>query len=200
VNCYEWRKKILVKVSVDVSYSVTGTGFTESGSGTITHENLYNDWTHRELQCEGGPLSNPLDWALRGPNLCQGRSFIVGQLTQSDTVTITQTIDGQPPTIWQAGVFFETQINGLWYPQTSLLVYPQYPDWEKDPYSTALKNVIDGLTGNYLYAGIYDTQFGPPMFPNPSPQAPIALPWFKDGASNSNGELSISLSVNISLP
>lgn len=200
MNCYEWRKKIVVSVSANVSYNVTGQGFTESGSGTITHGDLYDAWTRRELQCVGSPLNDPPDWALRGPNLCQGRSFIIGQLTQNNTVTITQTIDGQPPTTWQAGLFFETESEGLWYPQTSLLVANQYPNWENDPYSVALRNVIDSLTGNYLYAGIYDVDFGPPITPSPTPQGPVGLPWFKNGASGSTSELSISLSVNIALP
>jgi hypothetical protein len=200
MNCYEWRKQITVSVSVDVSYFVATESFTESGSGTITHDDLYTGWTHRELQCEGGPLGNPPNWALRGPNLCEGRAFITGQLTQNDTITITQTIEGQNPTTWQAGLFFETQIGGLWYPQTSLLVYPQYPDWEKDPYSIANKSAIDSLTGNYLFAGIYDVEFGPPTQPSENPQGPVGLNWFKDGVSGSTDELSISLTINIAIP
>lgn len=200
MNCYEWRKKINVNVSATIVYNVSGAGYTESGSGTITHGNLYNAWTHRELQCEGAPINNPSDWALRGPNLCIGRSFIIGQLTQSDTITITQTIDGQPPTTWEAGLFFETFSDGLWYPQTSLLVYSQYPDWENDPYSVAYRNVINGLTGNYLCAGIYDTQYGPPTFPSPNPQGQVKLPWFRDGVSGQENNLSVSLTVKIAVP
>lgn len=200
MNCYQWRKNIVASVSASIIYNVNGAGYTESGNGTITHGTLYKAWTHRELQCEGAPINNSSDWVLRGSNLCYGRSFIVGQLSQNNTITITQTLDGQPPTTWQAGLFLETYFDGLWYPQTSLLVDAQYPDWENDPYSVAVRNVINNLTGNYLHAGIYDTQYGPPTFASPIPQGPVALPWFRDGVSGSSQNLSVSLTVKIALP
>lgn len=201
MNCYEWRSKIKVRVAATVNYNVTGDGFSESGTNVFEHDNIYEGWTHRELQCEGQPIGEQLNWALRGNNLCAGRSYLVGQLTQNSTMTVTQVIEGLPPTTWEAGLFFETRPLNEWVAGTSLLVYPQYPSWENDPYSVALRNAIDGLSGNYLYAGIFNTEYGPPTYPSILPQGPVGLPWFRDQASgtSADGTLSVSLEVKITL-
>lgn len=200
MNCYEWRKKITGAISVDVSLNFSGDDYSENGSQTFSHGDLYTGWTRRELQCEGQPLGEVANWILRGQGLCEGRSYLVGRLSQQETMTVTQTFDGTS-TQYEAGLYFQVQEFGVWKTLPTLLPMSPYPTWENDPYSVALRNVINGLTGNYLYAGIFDVAYGPPPDSIGFPTAPVGLNWLKDGVSGVNSDvgLSVSLSVNFSL-
>lgn len=201
MNCFEWRKKISGSVSVDVSLSVTGESYSETGAQTFTHDALYSGWTHRELQCEGAPLGDVPDWVLRGDNLCEGRAYLLGKLTQQNTMTVT-VVSGESTWQYDAGLYFQVQENGIWKTTTSLLPMSPYPTWENDPYSVALRSALDGLAGNYLYAGIFDTAYGPPPDSVGFPTAPVALNWLKNGVSGSNQDagLTVTLNVNFALP
>jgi len=202
MNCYEWRKQINCTISVQVELNLSFPNYTETGSHTFEHDAIYTAWTHRELQCEGGPLSYQPAWVLRGDNLCEGRAVLVGLLTQKDTMTVTQVIDGVTST-YQAGLYFQRRTIGeLWETTTSLLPQSPYPDWELDPFSTAGKNVIDSFLGKNLYAGIYDVAFEPPPSSEGFPSAPVGFKWLKDGESGENTEygLQMSLSVQVLLP
>lgn len=201
MNCYEWRKRIQCTISAQVDLNLTTGSLTESGSQNFTHDELYSTWTRRELQCEGAPLNPQNAWILRGDNLCEGRSILMGVLTQNETMTVTQVFDGVTTT-YEAGLYFQTQQFGIWKTNTNLLAMSPYPNWENDPYSKAARNVIDGLTGNYLYAGIYNIDFGPPPDSVGIPSAPVALKWLKDQATGTNSEygLTVTLTVTTSLP
>ena len=196
MNCFEWRKHITGNVAVTVSYNEVGDGYTLSGGGTVTNKPLYTGWTHRELQCIGGPLDWADDWILRGDNLCEGRAQIVGQLSQSDTIPVTYTPDEGDPIVEQWGIFFQIIPNN-YEVSTSLLPVQPYPDWENDPYSVAMRQAIDGLQFDALRVG-FGSSPPPGGFPAPN-SAPIR--WFKDGLSgvSENGFLSVSLSVSFTL-
>ena len=197
MNCYEWRKHITGSVSVNLSYSETGEGFTISGSGTITHATLYTGWTRRELQCVGAPLTTTDPWILRGPNLCEGRALIEGVLPPSGTIAVTYTTEGLPPVVEQWSIFWQIIGEDYRVLENTLLPVSPYPDWENDPYSVAYRAQIDGLTQPALRVG-----FGPSP---PAPGAPAAnsapVRWLKNGESGTseNGFLSASLEVSFTL-
>lgn len=196
MNCFEWRKHITGNVAVTVSYNEVGDGYTLSGGGTITNKTLYTGWTHRELQCVGAPLSWPDDWILRGDNLCEGRSQIVGLLTQANTIPVTYTPEGGDPVIEEWSVYFQIVPNN-YDVSSSLLPLQPYPDWENDPYSVAARQAIDSLQNDTLLVCFSSA---PPSSGFPA-ATHVPLRWFKNGLSgaSADGRLTASLAINFSL-
>jgi hypothetical protein len=197
MNCYEWRKHITGSVSVSFTYSEAGEGYTITGNGTITHGALYNAWTRRELQCNNGPLEHQPAWILRGPNLCDGRSQIVGLLTPSGTVPVTITAEGLDPVVEDWSIFWQITFNDYEVLSNTLLPLQPYPDWENDPYSVAARALIDNSEPGGLLVGIASS---PPSPGAPSPSA-VPLLWLKDGQSGTspNGFLSATVACNFTL-
>lgn len=196
VNCYEWRKHITGSVSVSFQYSETGDGYTIAGSGTITHGELYTDWTRRELQCIGMPLGDEQNWILRGPNLCEGRAQIVGMLTPTGTIPVTFTATGQPPVVQEWSIFWQIETNDYEIKGDTMLPVVPYPNWENDPYSVAERAQIDASLPA-LRVGIA------PVAPfSGSPwQSGVIIQWLKDGESGTSpdGFCSAQVSCNFTL-
>lgn len=196
MNCYEWRKKITGNVTVNISINVIEDSYTLTGSAAITHDELYSEWTHRELQCLGEPKTTQENWILRGNNLCIGRSQITGFLTQRDKIKITITSKEDPPAdpiTFDSSIYFAFADPSI--PATqSLLPLSPYPDWEDDPYSVAFRKQINDLSYDFLRVGISD------VFPG-DPNYEVPLKWLKDGlnAQSQNGYVSASLTVSFTL-
>lgn len=196
MNCYEWRKHITGSVAVTVSYNEVGEEYTVTGSGTVTNKQLYDGWTHRELQCIGAPLSWTDDWILRGDNLCEGRAQIVGLLTQANTIPVTWTPKNGEPFTDEWSVWFQIVQND-YEVVSSLLPLQPYPDWENDPYSVAMRQAIDGLANDQL---VVSFSAGPPSSGFPAATS-VPLLWFKDGLSgtSADGFLTVSLAMSFTL-
>lgn len=197
MNCYEWRKHITGSVSVDVNYEENGDGYQTIGSGTITHGNLYTGWTRKELQCQGRPTQEGVDWILRGSGLCGGRSILIGELFQSSTIEVTTTFqNGDPSFTEQWGIWFQL-VSENYMPVATLLPLSPYPNWENDPYSVATRAQIDALETDFLrvYAGASAPPVGAPA-PNSVP-----IRWLKNGlgGTSENGFLEINLNVSFTL-
>lgn len=195
MNCFEWKKHITGNVAVTVSYNETGDGYSITGGGTVTHGELYAGWTRRELQCEGMPMGAPDNWILR-PNLCEGRSVLIGLLTPLNGITITQNYEGLDPIVENWPVWFQA-FPSNYEATTGLLPMSPYPDWENDPWSVASRAAIDGLTFSALYVSV--SQFPPsPEFISPSA---VPLRWLKDGESGTSpdGFATASLTLNFAI-